>query len=63
MNRSLSEMQKIAGDFIAHKVSPAYFARYLGELTHGLADQADESRKNHSALIRLAQAIFFMAPE
>lgn len=61
MPSSASDIQQIAADFIAHKVSPAYFARHIGEVLHDLAAQADVSRKPNTAMIRIAQALFFMA--
>ena len=60
---TIAEIQKVAEDFIRHKVSPAYFARHVSEALHELARQADISKAPNAAMIRVAQALFFMAPE
>lgn len=60
---ALSEIHKIADDFIAHKVSAAYFARHVSESLYDLAKGADVSRANHGAMISVAQALFFMAAD
>jgi hypothetical protein len=58
---ALADVQKAAGDFIAHRVSQAYLARVVSEYVYHLAK--DDSREHHGAMIRIAQALFYMAPE
>lgn len=60
---TLDDVKKIAGDFIAHRVSPAYFARHVSEALYDLAKDTDVSRTNHGTMITVAQALFFMASE